>query len=149
MFKAEVTKNNIVTNIAYFPTQLEAESWLNSCVANNIFGKPQREALEKELVNEDGEIVPHLDGENIQDSISVREETAIDGTVIRIHTLPAEYSTLITDITAEVLAKKESDEALQYLNQTDYLIIREMDTGEPCPQEIKDLRAAARLKVIK
>jgi hypothetical protein len=39
-------------------------------------------------------------------------------------------------------------EALEYLKATDYLIIREMDSGQPCPAEIKQLRAAARLKVL-
>lgn len=42
---------------------------------------------------------------------------------------------------------KEKEEAKKYLADTDWYIIRELDNGTPCPQEIKDLRAAARLKL--
>lgn len=62
--------------------------------------------------------------------------------------LPAEYTYEIIDMTAEIQTQKESAEALEYLKSTDWYIIREMDSGVPCPQEIKDARAAARLKVI-
>lgn len=34
-----------------------------------------------------------------------------------------------------------------YLDSTDWYIIRELETGVPCPQEIKDLRAAARARI--
>lgn len=42
----------------------------------------------------------------------------------------------------------DKSEARAYLAATDWYIVREMDSGTPCPQEIKDLRAAARLKII-
>jgi len=35
----------------------------------------------------------------------------------------------------------------EYLNSTDWYIIREVDNGTACPQNIKDARAAARLKI--
>lgn len=38
--------------------------------------------------------------------------------------------------------------ALNYLSSTDWYIIREQETGEPTPQEIKDERAAARLRIV-
>lgn len=44
--------------------------------------------------------------------------------------------------------EKINAEALKYLADTDYLIIREMDAGTPCPAEIKALRAAARAKIV-
>jgi hypothetical protein len=44
--------------------------------------------------------------------------------------------------------EKINMEAKNYLSSTDWYIIREMDTGEPCPQEIKDLRAAARSRIV-
>jgi len=37
--------------------------------------------------------------------------------------------------------------ALHYLSSTDWYVIRELETGVPIPQEIKDLRAAARLQI--
>lgn len=48
-------------------------------------------------------------------------------------------------LTPEALAEKS--EALDYLKNTDWYIVREVDSGVPCPQEIKAGRAAARLKI--
>lgn len=39
-------------------------------------------------------------------------------------------------------------EAQKYLASTDWYIIREMDSGVACPQDIKDARAAARASII-
>ena len=46
------------------------------------------------------------------------------------------------------LVEKESHEASIYLKNTDWYVIREMDSGVLCPQDIKDARALARSKVI-
>jgi hypothetical protein len=40
-------------------------------------------------------------------------------------------------------------QAAQYLASTDWLVIRQIDSGIACPDDVKLLRAAARLKVIK
>ena len=58
-----------------------------------------------------------------------------------------EYTFEMSDITAQVQAEQERTEALKYLAETDWMIIREMDAGIACPQEIKQARALARLKV--
>lgn len=42
--------------------------------------------------------------------------------------------------------EKEISEAKQYLNETDWYIIREMEGGGKMPKEIKDKRAEARKK---
>ena len=56
---------------------------------------------------------------------------------------------LRADLDPKKVAMAESAAALKYLAETDYLIIREMDSGVPCPVEIKAARQAAREKVIK
>lgn len=53
-----------------------------------------------------------------------------------------------TYIIADNSAEKESQEAAIYLKNTDWYIIREIDSGIACPQHIKDARALARTKVI-
>lgn len=63
--------------------------------------------------------------------------------------LPAEYTVEIEDITAQVAQQAINAEALAYLASTDWLIIREMDAGTPCPAEIKAERAAARARIVK
>lgn len=59
--------------------------------------------------------------------------------------------TVNADKKAARIAAKEAIEANRaakaYLASTDWYIIREMDTGEPCPQEIKTARAAARAQI--
>jgi hypothetical protein len=45
--------------------------------------------------------------------------------------------------------QKQNEEALKYLAETDWYIIREMDSGIECPGDVKQLRAEARAKVVK
>lgn len=63
--------------------------------------------------------------------------------------LRAEYTVEIEDISAMVELQKLSTEALRYLESTDWMIIREIDAGIPCPAEVKQARAEARTKVVK
>lgn len=63
--------------------------------------------------------------------------------------LPAEYTIEIEDITAQVEQQKINEEALAYLASTDWMIIRAMDSGVPCPEEVKQARAEARAKIVR
>ena len=63
--------------------------------------------------------------------------------------LRAEYTIEITDITAQVEQEKINAEALAYLASTDWMVIREMDSGLPCPADVKIARAAARAKIVR
>jgi hypothetical protein len=40
-------------------------------------------------------------------------------------------------------------EALAYLASTDWMVIRAMDSGEPCPEDVKQARAEARSRIVK
>jgi hypothetical protein len=62
---------------------------------------------------------------------------------------PAGYFVEYIDISAQVEQEKINAEALAYLAYTDWMIIRETETQVACPAEIKQLRAEARLKVVK
>lgn len=63
-------------------------------------------------------------------------------------TFGTDFEVIETDITAELAQAQTNVQALAYLAATDFLIIREMDNGVPCPQEIKDLRQAARDSIV-
>lgn len=63
--------------------------------------------------------------------------------------LPAEYTIEIEDITEQVEQEKANSEALKYLAETDWLMIRELEIGKPMPLEIKEKRQQARDKVKK
>jgi hypothetical protein len=51
---------------------------------------------------------------------------------------------LRVDISVEVALDEQKAAARKLLADTDWLIIREMDSSVPCPSEIKAQRAAAR-----
>jgi hypothetical protein len=63
--------------------------------------------------------------------------------------LRAEYTIEILDISAQVEQEKQNAEALAYLASTDWLIIREIDAGVPCPVDVKAKRAEARSKIVR
>lgn len=63
--------------------------------------------------------------------------------------LPAEYTIDIEDITAQVAQNAINSEALLYLASTDWLVIREVDAGTPCPADVKAERAAARARIVR
>ncbi len=60
-----------------------------------------------------------------------------------------EYQIQIEDIAQEVAQAQLNSEAFTYLAETDWLIIREMDTGVACPDEVKKLRQEARNKIVR
>jgi hypothetical protein len=62
---------------------------------------------------------------------------------------PQGYWVEYVDISLQVEQEKINAEALAYLASTDWMIIRETETQVACPAEVKQLRAEARLKVVK
>lgn len=142
MFKIQIKNlQNIVTHQAQFESEQSCLDWLNVVKVTGAFGKLQRN------VKEISEGV--LDNnEDISKSIGSVEMTDVLGNIIKIHNLPQEFSHEIIDISDELLAQQESDNALKYLASTDWMVVRKAETGVDYPQEIKDLRAAARLKVL-
>ena len=63
--------------------------------------------------------------------------------------MPEEYTIEIEDITAQIAQEKTNAEALAYLASTDWMIIREVDSGVICPSDVKAERAAARAKIVR
>lgn len=141
MFKIEIKNlQDEVTNVAKFETQELCLAWLDKNKVTGTFGKLEREV--KEVVE------GILDNnEDIAKSISNRE-VEIAGQIVKLHTLPQEFSHVITNIADQHLAEQESKAALAYLASTDWMVVRKAETNIDYPQEIKDLRAAARLKVL-
>lgn len=141
MFKIEIKNlQNIVTHANHLPTSQDALNWLDAVKVTGAFGKLEREVKE---------VAPGVlaDNEDISKSVSSRQEE-IMGEMVTFHTLPQEFTHTITDETALHQAQLESREAVAYLNSTDWMVVRKAETGVDYPQEIKDLRAAARLKVL-
>lgn len=58
-----------------------------------------------------------------------------------------EYDGFIKNREKEVKTKKDNKEAIEYLESTDWYIIRNHETGKEIPQEILTKRAEAREKI--
>lgn len=137
MIKAQIKKQNIVTNAANFETQAEAEAWVLKESQNGSFGKLDRWLSESKF-----------NGESIAQAVATRLVEQLGQDPVTEYNFAQEFEVVYTDITIELLAKKESDIALQYLKDTDWYVVRKVDSGLVIPQTIIDLRAAARLKVL-
>ena len=62
---------------------------------------------------------------------------------------PEGYWVEYIDISSQVTQQKINAEALAYLASTDWMVVREVETQVPCPVEVKQLRAEARLRVVR
>lgn len=58
------------------------------------------------------------------------------------------YNTRLADEAAAKIVNRSNNAARAYLSSTDWYILRELDSGVSCPQEIKDARAAARASIV-
>ncbi len=86
----------------------------------------------------------HLLGHGLPERDELDENGFPTGNII-----PAEYTVEIIDVTAQIQQEKINAESLKYLQDTDWYIIRELDSGVPCPVEIKTARANARAAIVK
>jgi hypothetical protein len=102
------------------------------------------EYLKDHVANEDESINPEAFSiANINDPASSFWRMSIAKPTLE------QLEALRADLDPRKVLMAESAAALKFLAETDYLIIREMDSGVPCPAEIKAARQAAREKVIK
>ena len=139
MFKISITKNNVITNQAQFETEESVHTWLKNQQDNKSFGRNSGEYNINELTEQ--ELLTEISRKPLLD-LSGNEI----GTLV---TIPNQYEVIIEDVTQQLQLQKESQEALAYLASTDYLVIRKSEAGLDYPQEIKNARTAARLKVLK
>lgn len=129
--------------------------WIAHCVENNFWGKPERWIKENSeeysqddvLDNRLFEVSPGF-AEQLDDSGNVLQQAILAITETQVK-LKAEYTIEIIDITQEIEQQRINLESLKYLQDTDWYIIREVDSGIPCPAEIKAARAAARAAIVK
>ena len=138
MKKVSIKKQGIETHGAQME---DPTAWIAQEVANNSWGKPDRWLP-------DSPMSPLSDEEKAK-ATETRVVNDGLGNGWTEYFFPAEYTIEITDITAEIEQEKANAEALKYLAETDWLMIRELETGKPMPEEIKLKRQEARNKVVK
>ena len=134
MIKVEIKKGGVVTNATQYETQAECEAWYNENLS--ALGKIDRWVTESELLHEREDI-----------TLAVEEKTEESlGVNVKSYRFLADHTVTYTDVSAENLSAKEKVDALKYLAETDWYIIRKSETGVEVPAEVLTLRAAARLK---
>ena len=165
-------KKVIVKNLAGVQTHgaelSDPTAWIAECVASNAWGLAERwvphvdeggsydqaDVLdEREIEIEPGApFVPSVpavyeSGILIRDEIpAIPEKPAVMQKQVL---LKAQYSIQITDFTDELEKQKTNEEALKYLADTDWLVIREIDSGVLCPADVKLKRQQARERIVK
>lgn len=123
MYKIIITKNNVITNEAKFESLESLNEWKNYHVSIKTF------QFEDVLVPASFD----LDGNEIAPATVIPKTHSFE--IIEV-----------VDNSAQIVINKE---ALKFLAETDWLIIREVETGVPCPAEIKQARQEARDRVVK
>lgn len=68
---------------------------------------------------------------------------------ITMGTFGENYEVVEEDNLAQLEQEKVNAEAQSFLDSSDWLIIRELETGTTCPQDVKQARAEARAKIIR
>jgi hypothetical protein len=119
----------------------DPQAKLDELLASGACGKPERWVLHKDE--------PMAEAYDDADALEEEMRDSLDGVTQKWVKLKAEYTVEIEDITAQVAQEAINAEALAYLASTDWLVIREVDAGVPCPADIKTLRAEARAKVVR
>lgn len=120
---------------------LDPTQWIADCIASNAWGKPERWVLHKDE--------PMSEAYDEADVLEERIVDGLDGASHKEVKLKAEYTIEIEDVTDKLEQERINAEALKYLADTDWMIIREMDAGIVCPEDVKLARAEARSKIVR
>lgn len=57
------------------------------------------------------------------------------------------FDIIVEDLSSKIQLQKEQEEARELLISTDWYAVRLIETGKPIPEEIKEARTQARLKL--
>lgn len=87
-------------------------------------------------------------GKNAYSIPEVKDEQG--NVVSEAQSFEAEYSVTVEDVSAEVEQERINAEALAYLAETDYMVIRAIENpSKPVPEEIALARQAARDRIVR
>jgi hypothetical protein len=149
MIKISIIKNSQVTNQASFPSQEEAQAWLASHEGMGTFGQ-NRQVISHPAISTESqvEISPAVIDENGVEISPAQFETQVTETPAREEVIEG-YVVEIVDISAQLEQEAINAAALKLLAESDWMILRELDSKVACPQEVKDARAAARASIVR
>lgn len=152
MKKLSIIKNNEVVQFALFEDDQVMNDFIEMLAVNHPWGRPERwvkddredvtNALETRVVVTREYQAEVLDESN---AVIIPESPEVSHLEYKMAT---EYSVEVIDVTAQLEQEQINKEALQYLADTDWYVIRSID-GVPVPSEIATERAAARLRIVR
>ena len=135
MIKVDVTKKGVVEFTSQFETQDQCNAWIAQNVALKAFGKPERWVSEEDLV---------ALGEDKMQAVSSQLTGAPDEEKT-IYKFASEYTISQSDVTEAYNQRLVDQAALNYLNATDWMVIRAMENPQkPVPAAVTQLRTQSR-----
>ena len=160
MIQVSIKKQEQITNQASFQSIEEAQAWCDYHIKIGSFGESEKSIIEiidiPEVRGEAKELITpaelDADGNELTPAIYKIVQNGIISLARKKEKIvlkPAEYEIIIEDITAKLEQQKINQEAQAFLSATDWMIIRELDSGVPCPENIKLQRQEARSKIVK
>jgi hypothetical protein len=160
MFIVSIKKNETLTNQGQFSSQEEADAWLAYHEGMKSFGQPkqvvqQQIELEPAVIEKQMVMIKEAQLDEESNEISPAEfeeqDVIVKEAVVEMQKveLAGDYEVEILDVTSQLEQEQINAEALKFLADTDWLILRELDNGTSCPAEIKAQRQAARERIVK
>lgn len=152
----KVIARNVKTGeeLPYFSTQESPEQWIKKAVESNLWGLPER-SVPASADFDEADVIERYEHEislavpEVMNDAGEIVQAAVPAVTVPMVKLRAEYVIEVIELEDDIEQKKTTEEALKYLAETDWYVIREMETGVPYSAEIKEKRAEARLKVVR
>lgn len=162
MIQITVIKDSIVTNQASFPTQEEAQAWVDLHVEMGSFGSKAIYGTHEVLISPEvrgpvDELVSAAtydsEGNEINPALYAHNENGLISASV-YETQPillqaAQYNVEIVDITAQKAQESTNISAQAFLDSTDWIVTRAMERREELSSEFKAEREAARLSIVR
>lgn len=135
----QVIKGDEVYDICIANSEAECLELFKPYLAASTFGRPESKSygVIKEATPE---IFDPETGEIIQEAVEAEYGEL---------TIAGDYTLRFVDVTQEIEQNNTNHEALSYLAETDWYVIRNIETGAEIPEEVLTNRAIARTKVVR
>lgn len=162
MKSINIVRNGQITNSASFETQELLDNWYSSHLAMGTFGKPGVYQDVEVLISPEvrGEVsvlqteatFDEFGEELTPATYSIDSDGVITAAVYEIQNMevtPSEFICEVSDTTEKDAQHAKNTESQEFLDSTDWLVIRAMERGEQLSIEIKEQRDAARLSIVR
>lgn len=120
-----------------FESEIAAQAWFQSKIDKGVYGKKHMPAVYENVI--------------IQPAVLDENEVELEAAVIEQRLVQAEIQAeFVLEFSVHQVSQSEiNEEALRYLADTDYYVIRMMETGVAIPLGISEARQLARERIIK